>query len=87
MQEYFHKFLKLVKSLLFLRKEIKNSWRTTGLRPVSVLPIFGKIFEIILYNRLYNFFTKENVLSFFIENFKIIIKKLYNNEYKKEYMP
>ena len=32
-------------------------------RPVSVLPIFGKIFEKILYNRLYNFFTKENVLS------------------------
>ena len=33
-------------------------------RPVSVLPIFGKIFEKILYNRLYNFFTKENVLKF-----------------------
>ena len=32
-------------------------------RPVSVLPIFGKIFEKILYDRLYNFFTKENVLS------------------------
>ena len=32
-------------------------------RPVSVLPIFGKIFEKIIYNRLYNFFTKENVLN------------------------
>ena len=32
-------------------------------RHVSVLPIFGKIFEKILNNRLYNFFTKENVLS------------------------
>ena len=32
-------------------------------RPVSVLPIFGKIFEKVIYNRLYNFFTKENVLS------------------------
>ena len=30
MQEYFRKFLKLVKSLQFIRKEIKNSWRTTG---------------------------------------------------------
>ena len=26
----FPQILKLVKSLLFLRKEIKNSWRTTG---------------------------------------------------------
>ena len=32
-------------------------------RPVSILPIFGKIFEKIIYKRLYSFFTKENVLS------------------------
>ena len=32
-------------------------------RPVSVLLIFGKLVEKILYHRLDNFFTKDNVLS------------------------
>ena len=32
-------------------------------RPVSTLPIFGKIFEKIIYSRLYRFFTANNVLS------------------------
>ena len=31
-------------------------------RPISVLPIFGKIFEKILYTRLYSFFTSKNVI-------------------------
>ena len=31
-------------------------------RPISVLPIFGKIFEKILYHRLYSFFTSKNVI-------------------------
>ena len=31
-------------------------------RPISVLPIFGKIFEKILYNRLYSFFTSKSVI-------------------------
>ena len=31
-------------------------------RPISVLPIFGKIFEKILYDRLYNFFISKNVI-------------------------
>ena len=39
-------------------KEVMENYR-----PVSVLPIFGKIFEKIIYSRLYNFFTKENVIS------------------------
>ena len=38
-------------------KELLENYRSV----VSVLPILGKIFEKILYNRLYNFFTKENV--------------------------
>jgi hypothetical protein len=31
-------------------------------RPVSILPIFGKIFEKIIYKRLYTFFTANGVL-------------------------
>ena len=31
-------------------------------RPISVLTIFGKIFEKILYNRLYSFFTSRSVI-------------------------
>ena len=32
-------------------------------RPVSVLPIFGKIFEKILYSRIYNFMCSKNIIS------------------------
>ena len=39
-------------------KEVMENYR-----PVSILPIFGKIFEKIIYNRLYNYFAKENVIS------------------------
>lgn len=31
-------------------------------RPVSTLPIFGKIFEKLIYSRLYNFFTSQNII-------------------------
>ena len=31
-------------------------------RPISTLPIFGKIFEKIIYVRLYSFFTSQNIL-------------------------
>ena len=31
-------------------------------RPVSVIPIFGKIFEKFIYNRLYSFFSAMNVI-------------------------
>ena len=29
-------------------------------RPVSTLPVFGKIFEKIIYTRLYDFFTSQD---------------------------
>ena len=32
-------------------------------RPVSTLPIFGKIFEKILYRRIYSFATSSNILN------------------------
>lgn len=31
-------------------------------RPISTLPIFGKIFEKIIYSRLYNFLSSKNIL-------------------------
>ena len=35
----------------------------TNYRPVSTLPIFGKIFEKIIYDRLYSFITSRKILS------------------------
>ena len=32
-------------------------------RPVSTLPIFGKIFEKIIYERLYSFLTTQKILN------------------------
>ena len=32
-------------------------------RPVSTLPIFGKIFEKIIYSRLYKFLTQKGMIS------------------------
>ena len=32
-------------------------------RPVSILPIFGKIFEKVLYSRIYNFMCSKNIIS------------------------
>ena len=29
-------------------------------RPISTLPIFGKLFEKIIYSRLYSFFVSQN---------------------------
>ena len=31
-------------------------------RPISILPIFGKIFEKLIYSRLYDFFVSQNVI-------------------------
>ena len=31
-------------------------------RPISTLPIFGKIFEKLIYSRLYNFFASQNII-------------------------
>ena len=39
------------------KRSIKNY------RPVSFLPIFGKIFERLLYNQMYSFFIENNLIS------------------------
>ena len=32
-------------------------------RPISLLPVFGKIFEKIIFNKIYNYLSKENLLN------------------------
>ncbi|NRB82007.1 MAG: hypothetical protein HRU38_25700, partial [Saccharospirillaceae bacterium] len=39
-----------------------NSELLENYRPISTLPIFGKIFEKIIYTRLYSFLTSQNIL-------------------------
>ena len=39
-------------------------------RPISTLPIFGKIFEKIIYKRLYSFFTSKGIISDFQFGFR-----------------
>ena len=39
-------------------KQLVNNYR-----PISLLPIFGKIFEKIIFNRTYNFISEENLLN------------------------
>merc|ERR1711860_136385 len=39
-----------------------NSELLENYRPISTLPIFGKIFEKVIYTRLYSFFTSQNIL-------------------------
>ena len=35
----------------------------TNYRPIFLLPIFGKIFEKIIFNRIHNFLLEENLLN------------------------
>ena len=53
--------LKLGKITPIHKKGPKNE--VSNYRPVSTLPIFGKIFEKIIYSRLYSFLTDHNILS------------------------
>lgn len=40
-----------------------DSKQTTGnYRPISLLPIIGKVFERIVYNRVYSFITEKNII-------------------------
>ena len=43
------------------KKENKNLVR--NYRPISLLPIFGKIFEKVLYNNIFKYFNENNFLS------------------------
>ena len=42
----------------------KNDKRlVNNYRPISLLPVFGKIFEKIIFNKIYNYLSKENLLN------------------------
>ena len=52
--------LKTGKITLIYKKEDEE--QLENYRPISTLPIFGKIFEKLIYKRLYNFFVAQNLL-------------------------
>ena len=56
----FPKLLKIGKISPIFKKD--DAQLFDNYRPISVLPIFGKVFEKILYDRLYNFFTSNSVI-------------------------
>ena len=57
----FPKILKIGKVSPIFKKG--DSQLFDNYRPISVLPIFGKILEKVLYNRLYSFFMSKNVID------------------------
>ena len=58
----------MCKSVPVHKKESKNSIK--NYRPISLLPIFGKIYEKIIYNNMYKFFESNNLLSSFQSGFR-----------------
>ena len=47
---------------IFKKEDEPDEQLLKNYRPVSTLPIFGKIFEKIIYSRLYNFFVSQGIL-------------------------
>ena len=58
----FPKILKIGKVRLIFKKG--DSQLFDNYRPISVLPIFGKIFEKVLYNKLYSFLVYNKQFGF-----------------------
>ena len=56
----FTKILKVAKIALIFKKG--DSKIFDNYRPISLLPIFGKIFEKIIYSKLYDFLISQNVI-------------------------
>ena len=59
--------LKLGKITLIYKKK-DNEELLENYRPVSTLPIFGKIFEKVIYDRLYNYFVSQGAQFGFRKN-------------------
>ena len=57
-------FPDVFKNSLIITLHKKNSKNdVSNYRPISLLPLFSKVFEKIMYSRMYGFFTKFNILS------------------------
>ena len=52
----------LLRGLAALSIKKDNAELLANYRPISTLPIFGKLFEKIIYSRLYSFFVSQNLL-------------------------
>ena len=52
--------MKIARVLPLFKSAAKNKY--SNYRPISVLPIFSKVFEKVLYKRLINYFNKYQVL-------------------------
>ena len=52
-----------VGELVFFKKEGKSPSLHTSYRPITLLPIFGKIFEKLLLKRIFHFLSLSNSLS------------------------
>ena len=57
----FPKIFKISKITPIFKKGNKELMK--NYRPVSTLPIFGKIFEKVIYSRLYKYFVTRDILS------------------------
>ena len=53
--------LKIAKVIPLYKND--NPEQFKNYRPISILPCFSKIIERIMYNRLYSFLTKHNIIS------------------------
>ena len=57
----FIKSLKRAKILPIFKN--KDKLDITNYRPISILPVISKVYEKVFYNRLYNYFSVNNLLS------------------------
>ena len=57
----FPKSLKKAKILPIFKN--KNKLDITNYRPIYILPVISKVYKKVFYNRLYNYFSVNNLLS------------------------
>jgi hypothetical protein len=55
-----HKFVEYCKSSAYSQK--RREQEVSNYRPVSILPAFSKILEILIYNRVVTFLNKHNMI-------------------------
>ena len=52
----------------FIKKRDKNL--LTNYRPISLIPVLGKIFKKVIYNNLYPYFETNNIITPFQSGFR-----------------